>query len=92
MKLTENSIVCKSDNLLEADINDSLALMSVDEGFYYGLNPMAKEIWGIIDEPIAVQKLIHELLNRFSVKEDICKEDTMLFLNELFSRKILKVK
>jgi len=92
MKVTENSIIYKSDSLLEADMKDSLALMSIEEGSYYGLNPIGKEIWTNIKEPIRVQDLISHLLKEFTVEEELCKEETLSFLNNLLVRKMLHVR
>ena len=72
-------------------MKDSLALMSIEQGSYYGLNPVGKEIWENIDKPIEVTHLINLLLGQFSVERDTCKKDTLVFLNELLERKIVKI-
>ena len=92
MNISISSIISKSDNLLEATMKDSLALMSIEQGSYYGLNPVGKIIWENIDNPVDVKSLVDLLLNKFTIDEDTCKKETLNFLKELEKREMINIK
>jgi DNA-directed RNA polymerase delta subunit len=89
MDINNNTIFKKSNDLLEAPMEDSLALMSIEQGKYYGMNPVAKFIWEQLAEPISFKDLIDLLLNKYEIEDDSCKEQTLHFLSELLDKKMI---
>lgn len=92
MEISNNTLIKKSDDLLEAPMEDSLALMSIEEGKYFGMNPIAKFIWEQLKEPIQFNDLLTQLLQKYSVENEVCKVETLSFLNELIKRKMITLK
>jgi len=91
MKIEIDTIIKKSDTLLEANLEDSLALMSIEDGKYYGMNPIGKAVWELLDEPIEAKKIIDKLLNDFSIDAETCQKETITFLHQLLERKMIYV-
>jgi hypothetical protein len=91
LSISEKSIVSRSEDLLEASMEDSLALMSIEKGSYYGLNPVGKEIWENIDKPISVINLIDLLLTKFNIDKETCQKETIAFLGKLEIREIISI-
>lgn len=88
-KIKDSTLLKKSDDLLEAPMEESLALMSIEEGKYYGMNPVAKYIWKQLDEPISYQLLIQKILAKYEVDKTTCQTETQSFINDLLSRKMI---
>jgi hypothetical protein len=91
MKIEIETTIKKSIDLLEANLEDSLALMSIEDGKYYGMNPIGKEIWKLIDVPIKTNKIIDQLLIDFSIDSETCQKETIIFLNQLLERKMILI-
>lgn len=91
MSIEENTVISKSTDLLEAPMDDSLALMSIESGKYFGLNSVGRAIWELLEESTPFNELITDLLNRFDIDENSCKEQCKNFLKELKQRNMIEL-
>lgn len=91
MKIGENTIISKSVDLLEAPMDDSLALMSIESGKYYGLNTVGRVIWELLEEAKPYKEIITSLLSRFDIGELECNDQCKKFLDEMLHRKMIKI-
>lgn len=91
MNIEENTLIRKSADLLEAPMDDSLALMSIESGKYFGLNAVGRAIWELLEQPTSFQDIISSLMNRFDIDERSCKDQCKNFLKELMQRKMIEL-
>ena len=90
-KLSKDSILKKTDEIVESDIDGETVMMSIENGEYYGLDSVGSHIWELIQSPIKVSELVDTLLEKYNVDHNTCESDVMEFLNELNNNKILVV-
>jgi|GEM_PF-178386 hypothetical protein len=90
-KITLNTLVQRNPGLVSSRIDGDTVMMSIDNGEYYGLNPIGTKIWEIIETPVAVSQLISRLLGEFDVSPEECQADTMEFLNQLYAKNLLYI-
>jgi hypothetical protein len=64
-------------------------MMSIDNGEYFGLDPVGSRIWTLIENPIRIDKLIEQLLEEFDATKEQCELDTLEFLNQLQDKNLL---
>lgn len=86
MELTGDTILKKSDDLIEASLGDSLALMSIESGKYFGMNQVAKHIWQTMDQEVSFSDLISELTNIFDIDSETCASNCREFIQELHQK------
>ena len=79
----------RNPELVSSDIDGEKVMMSLDNGEYFGLDPVGSRIWELIENPIHVDKLISLLLEEFEVGEAQCNIDTIEFLNQLHEKNLL---
>lgn len=89
MEITNDTFFTKSDDVLEASMDDAMALMSMENGKYYGLNGVGKTIWELIENRIQFAAIIEELVSRFDVDKSTCEAEAKSFLIELAKRKVI---
>lgn len=58
------------------------AMMSIQNGEYYGLDDIGSREWELIEKPVKVSDLIDTLLERSDVDRGTCEKDVLKFLNE----------
>lgn len=85
------STIARADNLLATDLDDEMILMSIENGSYYGMGKTARRIWELIESPQTVSWLIDALSREYSVEPDVCKSDTIAYLQELCEEGLLVV-
>lgn len=76
---------------LVSQLADETVLMDTVSGDYMGLNPVGTTIWGLLQEPHTISSLVLELLSRYEVTEEQCRQEVEPFLQELDKRKMLSV-
>ncbi len=66
-----------------ATVNKELMMLNVEQGAYYSLNPIAAEIWNLLEQPASVQDLVAGLRKRYAVSPEQCRADVLAFLEQL---------
>ena len=65
------------------DLDGEKVMIDFSSGKYFLLKGAANEIWDYIQSPIAISDIIHNLLKVYNVSEEICRESTFSFLEQL---------
>jgi len=87
-----NSLVQRTDsNLIISELDNDLVMMDIESGSYLSLNKTGRIIWKQLVQPTLVADLIKNLVNRFSVDEKTCTEETLDFLNKIAGQKALAI-
>lgn len=83
--------VQRNSEMVASKMDGEIVMMSIDNGEYYGLDPVGSRIWELIEKPTLVNALIDNLLGEFEVSREQCEEDTFAFLNQLLEKKLLLI-
>lgn len=86
-----NSTVKWADDLVSCDLDGETALMSVENGKYYAMDPVGSRIWALLEQPRPVAAMCAFLLEEFEVEPSQCQHDVLAFLNELAQDNLIKV-
>ena len=86
------TVVQRRGDLLANDLSENETVMlDVTGGSYYGLKSVGKAIWDLIEEPKMVQEVCDRLLEDFEVEADVCRRETLSFMERLDERGLLVV-
>jgi hypothetical protein len=86
-----NSTIKRADDLVSCDLEEETALMSVDQGQYYGLDPIGSRIWALLEQARRVSDLCALLLEEFEVEPSQCEHDVLAFLHDLAQDHLIMV-
>lgn len=89
MNLDPQTIITRSDAILSTTLGDEVAMMSIDEGVYYGLNPVGARIWHLIEEPLSVAQICDQLIAEYDVDPDTCRRDVAAFIDALRTKEVV---
>ena len=90
--LTLNSIIQRDPEVISAEADQDLIMVSVATGYYYGLSDVAREIWDAIERPKRISDLIDNLTASYRIDLSSCKDQTISFLEALLDEGLLQVK
>ena len=90
--LTLNSIVQRTPEVIAAEADQDLIMVSVATGYYYGVSDVAREIWDAIENPKRISDLVDHLAANYEIDSSSCEEQTLSFLNALLDEGLLQVK
>ena len=89
--ITPFSIVACSDENLSCDLQGEAVLLNLQSGTYFGLNPLGARIWELIQKPVKVSDVHHELLKEYEVDAIQCEADLLSFLKLLQSHGLIRL-
>jgi len=91
LPLRADSKLKKTGAALTSSIHDEVVMMNVKQGSYYSLNPVASEIWELLDKHHTVPSLISELTKIYEVDPEVCESQLVEYLNELITEGLVEV-
>ncbi len=86
-----DSLVSRAEGFTTAPVQDELMMLNVDQGAYYSLDPIAADIWRILEQPTQVSALTEQLQKRYSVSTEECQADVLDFLETMLSNGMIRV-
>jgi hypothetical protein len=91
MKLNKQSVISKNSSIISSKMDNEVVMMSIDKGNYYGLNPVAAEIWEMLKEPMTIQSICDRLMIEFDVELDKCYNEVIVFIEKLVNEGLIVV-
>nr|WP_246120619.1 lasso peptide biosynthesis PqqD family chaperone [Bacillus nitratireducens] len=84
--------IVQAEGNIVSDMDGEKVMLSISNGKYYNLGKMGGIIWERIEKPIKVSKLLNELTSEYEVEDFECKEQVLLFLEQLLGENLIKLK
>jgi hypothetical protein len=82
--------VSRSEEPVSAQVDDTVVMMSIEQGMYFGLEGTGPRIWALLEEPRTVEEICAALMHEFEVDADACRREVLAFLHELADAKLLR--
>lgn len=87
-----NSTVVAGRHQISCDLAGEAVILHLQDGIYYGLNPVGARVWQWLQEPKTVKDLISQMLDEYDVNVDQCERDLTSLLRDLSSRNLIEVR
>lgn len=81
---------CKNRQIIDGELDDNQVMMHLGNGKYFGLNPVGKRIWALLDQPKSFDEIIGVLLSEFEVEENLCRTEVLEFLDKAVNFEIVQ--
>ena len=89
MKLTNETILQRNPEIISSKIDDEVVMMSIEEGKYFGLDPIGSIIWELLETPQSLAEIIPHLQKNFDVSQEQCQEDCSKFVLDMLNKNTL---
>lgn len=89
--ITESSVVVAAENQTSAEVDGESVILDLEEGIYYGLNPVGARIWTEIQEPTPVNEITAAITAEYDVDADQCHEDVISLLQDLEENGLIEI-
>jgi len=81
--ITLQSIVARTPDVVGSRIEDRMALMSIRNGAYYGMDPVGSRVWDLLAQSVRVSDVCERLLGEFEVDRATCERQVLAFVQQL---------
>jgi len=86
-----DTIISRIVEVVAAEMDGEIVMISIENGKYYGMDSIASRIWELIEAPKSVAEVVRILGEEYEVKQQQCQEDILGFLNCLHKEGLVKV-
>lgn len=86
-----DATVSRAVDVLGAEVAGEVVLMSVDQGFYFGLAETARAIWERVAEPVRVADLCRDLVLAYEGDAEQITTETLRFLDQMLAKGVLRL-
>ncbi|WP_027092715.1 lasso peptide biosynthesis PqqD family chaperone [Cohnella thermotolerans] len=90
-RYADQTIVQKEGNIV-SDMNGEKVMFSIRSGKYYNLGRVGGRIWDLIAAPVAVARLVDELMKEYEVDRATCERQVAEFLRSLQRESLIEVR
>ena len=81
--MSKEVLVQRRSGLIQAEVDDELVALHIDQGACYGFNPTATRIWAMIETPRRLTDLRDALLRDYDVEPEACERQLVALLGQL---------
>ena len=71
------------------ELNGEAVVLSLKNGKYYGLNPVASRIWELIQTPLSAEEIQDAILLEYDVESGVCEQEVSGFLNQMTAEELI---
>lgn len=89
MTLDPSARLRRSPDIVASDVDGELVLINIDDGKYYGLNPVGSAIWRQLEAPQSMTALVAALTEEFDGDPAIVERETIAFVGELTGQSLV---
>lgn len=90
--LSLDTVVARSEEPLTAEVDQELVMLDPRDSRYYGLDPIGRRIWELLERPRPVDELCAALQDEFDVPPETCRSDVFAFLEQLSDARLLEIR
>jgi hypothetical protein len=91
MELTGSTVVTVNNDYVYCKVEDEMVLLGMEDGIYYGLNPVGAFIWEQIKEPKTIDQIRDAILDEYDVEKGECERDLMELLQKLGENGLVEI-
>lgn len=89
--ITPATLIVAAEHQVSCDVDNEAALLNLETGVYYGLDPVGAFLWKLLASPVTVQTLQTALVDNFDVTEAVARRDLLGFLAEMKSAGLVEL-
>ena len=89
--LTDNTLLVRNPDLIGADMDGEMVMMSINKGAYYGINNIGSRIWNLLENEMTALEIINNICDTYEVEIKQAHKDTMAFLNNLLEHDLVMI-
>lgn len=88
--IEQTTLVKRKAGIVSSKLEDEVVMLDIEQGKYFGLDPIGARIWELIETPNTIQAIISSLTAEYNVGKEQCENDVFEFLNQMHSLSIIE--
>jgi Coenzyme PQQ synthesis protein D (PqqD) len=90
--LSVQSVVVAAKDQVSCAMEGEIAILSLANGIYYGLDLIGAQVWTLLQEPRSVAEICDAIIEEYEVEPESCHRDLLALLERLWSEGLIDVR
>ena len=91
MPLSLQSTVSRSPDIASEEIDGDRIMMDLNDGSFFGLNPVGAAIWDLLEKPTPIHAIIAHIQDIFDIPAQQCQSDILNFIAAMADKKTVSI-
>ena len=91
-EISLDTVIACAPSQVSSTLGDEAAVLDMNRGVYYGLDPVGTRVWKLIQEPRSVAEVRDALLAEYEVEPLRCEQDLLKLLTELRDAGLIEIR
>lgn len=91
-EISLDTVIACVQSQVSSTLGDEAAVLDMNRGIYYGLDPVGTRVWKLIQEPRSVAAVRDALLAEYEVEPLRCEQDLLKLLVELRDAGLIEIR
>jgi hypothetical protein len=87
----ETAVAVASDQQISSQLGDETVILDLEDGVYYGLDPVGTSIWRLLQEPRPIAEIRDRIVEEYDVDPERCERELLALLRDLAERRLIDV-
>lgn len=87
-----DDVVCAVSRQVSSPVGDEVAILGLDQGIYYGLNPTGARIWDLVRRPVRVSEIHRTIVEEYDIDEETARQNLLEVLAQLQAAALIEVR
>lgn len=84
------TVISRNPNLIAAEMDGDLVMMSIEKGEYFGISGVGSRVWALLESPMTLQQICRLICHEFAVDETACTQDLQDFSQEMLALGLIR--
>ena len=91
-EISLDTVIACVQSQVSSTLGDEAAVLDMNRGIYYGLDPVGTRVWKLIQQPRSVAQVRDALLAEYEVEPIRCEQDLLKLLAELRDAGLIEIR
>ena len=79
-------------NVIARQVGDEIVLLDLDNGTYFGLDPVGARIWELINQGRTLAAVCEVIVDEYDVTREIIEQDLLKLVENLAAQRLVQVR
>ena len=89
--LGDATLISRNPGILTAEVDDEIVMLSIENGLYFGLDEIGRDIWKRIEPPCRFRDLVDGLVRDYNADRTIIAADTRELLLKMAAHHVVSL-
>lgn len=89
MTISAVQIFQRNSEIIASEIDNETVMMDKDFETYFGLEAIGSEVWKLLEQPISIEQMSQQLVQRYDVSIEQCIDDLGPLMSDLLENEMI---